>query len=234
MLPTLLSSSLEKSHAHLTSLDSCSPLYLNMNDFSVNCVLDEHPAISQVGHITRTTGIETRSVATQTNRSEATQTHCSVATQTLDGKSFIDVSQHNTTQSSSTGNLAFPLSPTNTVNACSDLDSLITAYRYDLTLHQLLLNSQIQHSFSDPYPHQLPLLISAHQPSIPAPIIPAPGSEERPSVGSAGHAVGLCKPCSFFRVKVCQNGAMCTFCHLCEAGEKKRRVKERKAIRKAN
>jgi hypothetical protein len=53
-----------------------------------------------------------------------------------------------------------------------------------------------------------------------------------PSVGSAGHAKGRCKPCAFFHVKGCENGAVCRFCHLCEAGEKKRRGKEKLAMRR--
>jgi hypothetical protein len=61
---------------------------------------------------------------------------------------------------------------------------------------------------------------------------PAPGSVELPSVGSVGHAKGRCKPCAFLHVKGCENGAVCRFCHLCEAGEKKRRAKEKLASRR--
>lgn len=66
----------------------------------------------------------------------------------------------------------------------------------------------------------------------PAPIQPAPGSEELPSVGSAGHAWGECKPCAFLHTKGCENGALCQFCHICEPGEKRRRQKERKQARR--
>ncbi|CAE7574913.1 hpaIIM [Symbiodinium sp. CCMP2592] len=45
------------------------------------------------------------------------------------------------------------------------------------------------------------------------------GSPELPSVGSRDHRLGGCKPCAFL-VKGCQNGIMCKFCHLCDAGEK--------------
>ncbi|CAE7242223.1 hpaIIM [Symbiodinium natans] len=45
------------------------------------------------------------------------------------------------------------------------------------------------------------------------------GSPELPSVGSRDHRLGQCKPCAFL-VKGCQNGIMCKFCHLCDAGEK--------------
>eukprot|EP00931_Biecheleriopsis_adriatica_P124761 TRINITY_DN9994_c0_g1_i1.p1 TRINITY_DN9994_c0_g1~~TRINITY_DN9994_c0_g1_i1.p1 ORF type:complete len:353 (-),score=89.19 TRINITY_DN9994_c0_g1_i1:114-1172(-) len=52
--------------------------------------------------------------------------------------------------------------------------------------------------------------------------------EGLPSVGSAGHAAGNCKPCAFFHTKGCGSGASCSFCHLCGPGEKKRRQKEKK------
>jgi len=45
------------------------------------------------------------------------------------------------------------------------------------------------------------------------------------SIGSVGHDQGLCKPCAFFRNRSCSLGASCSFCHLCNAGERKRRKK---------
>jgi len=56
---------------------------------------------------------------------------------------------------------------------------------------------------------------------------PKLGSRELPTVGSAGHHVGGCKPCAFAHTKGCENGVNCNFCHLCEPGEKKRRQKRR-------
>jgi hypothetical protein len=53
------------------------------------------------------------------------------------------------------------------------------------------------------------------------------GSETLPTVGSAGHRIGKCKPCAFLYKKGCLNGMACPFCHLCEEGEKQRRQKER-------
>lgn len=50
-----------------------------------------------------------------------------------------------------------------------------------------------------------------------------------PSLGSAGHRLGRCKPCAFVGTKGCNSGADCRFCHLCEAGEKKKRQKEKRA-----
>lgn len=67
----------------------------------------------------------------------------------------------------------------------------------------------------------------------PPPSGPAPGSSELPSVGSAEHAEGTCKPCAFVHKKGCENGLSCKFCHLCGPDEIKRRRKERLELRKA-
>jgi len=49
-----------------------------------------------------------------------------------------------------------------------------------------------------------------------------------PSLGSAEHALGKCKPCAFVHRPVgCADGQACSFCHLCEPGERKRRQKEK-------
>jgi len=58
---------------------------------------------------------------------------------------------------------------------------------------------------------------------------PALGSSDLPTVGSAGHRWGACRPCAFLHKGGCENGAKCSFCHLCDAGEKKRRQKEKTA-----
>merc|ERR1711862_879499 len=57
---------------------------------------------------------------------------------------------------------------------------------------------------------------------------PHPGSEELPSVGSADHWSGQCRPCAFTH-KGCSAGINCSFCHLCDPGEKKRRRKDKVA-----
>eukprot|EP00403_Amphidinium_massartii_P032099 CAMPEP_0178438082 /NCGR_PEP_ID=MMETSP0689_2-20121128/35373_1 /TAXON_ID=160604 /ORGANISM="Amphidinium massartii, Strain CS-259" /LENGTH=227 /DNA_ID=CAMNT_0020060401 /DNA_START=78 /DNA_END=761 /DNA_ORIENTATION=+ len=54
-----------------------------------------------------------------------------------------------------------------------------------------------------------------------------------PSVGSAGHAAGTCKPCAFFHTKGCRHGTQCEFCHLCDEGEKKRRRRDKVALLRA-
>eukprot|EP00933_Yihiella_yeosuensis_P038684 TRINITY_DN32612_c0_g1_i2.p1 TRINITY_DN32612_c0_g1~~TRINITY_DN32612_c0_g1_i2.p1 ORF type:complete len:229 (+),score=49.59 TRINITY_DN32612_c0_g1_i2:159-845(+) len=55
-----------------------------------------------------------------------------------------------------------------------------------------------------------------------------------PSIGSAGHEDGNCKPCAFLFKDGCQSGHDCQFCHLCEEGEKRRRKKESKMRRRAS
>jgi len=47
-----------------------------------------------------------------------------------------------------------------------------------------------------------------------------------PSVGSADHFRGRCKPCAFFHSRGCESGANCKYCHICPPGEKKRRQRD--------
>mmetsp|Transcript_20194 Transcript_20194/g.47275 ORF Transcript_20194/g.47275 Transcript_20194/m.47275 type:complete len:264 (-) Transcript_20194:202-993(-) len=46
-----------------------------------------------------------------------------------------------------------------------------------------------------------------------------------PSVGSAFHAAGTCKPCAFVHRKGCSTGKACQFCHLCDPSSSRRRKK---------
>lgn len=55
---------------------------------------------------------------------------------------------------------------------------------------------------------------------------PVLGSAALPSAGSQGHHLGICKPCAFIFKSGCENGALCSFCHLCAPDEKKRRKKD--------
>lgn len=50
-----------------------------------------------------------------------------------------------------------------------------------------------------------------------------------PTVGSAAHFVGVCKPCAFVFKDGCASGADCKFCHLCQPGEKQRRQRGRRS-----
>jgi hypothetical protein len=59
---------------------------------------------------------------------------------------------------------------------------------------------------------------------------PRLGSAELPSVGSLGHHMRRCRPCAFVLRMGCSNGTQCQFSHLCNAGEKKRRRKEKRAL----
>eukprot|EP00439_Symbiodinium_sp_Y106_P069170 s529_g11.t2 len=58
---------------------------------------------------------------------------------------------------------------------------------------------------------------------------PVLGSEVLPSIGSGAHATGECRPCAFFHKNRCVTGRTCLFCHLCDAGEKKRRLRLQKS-----
>lgn len=59
-------------------------------------------------------------------------------------------------------------------------------------------------------------------------LLKSAGSDKLPSLGSFGHDLGQCKPCAFLHTKGCSSGTMCKFCHLCDAGAKKRRQKEKR------
>lgn len=52
------------------------------------------------------------------------------------------------------------------------------------------------------------------------------GSAALPTLGSAGHWDGTCQPCAFMH-SGCSSGAQCSFCHLCDLGERKRRRKQK-------
>lgn len=60
---------------------------------------------------------------------------------------------------------------------------------------------------------------------------PKIGSPDLPTQGSVGHRVGVCKPCAFLE-KGCTSGVDCRFCHLCGPDEKKRRKKEKLALKR--
>jgi len=58
------------------------------------------------------------------------------------------------------------------------------------------------------------------------------GDAHCPSVGSAQHHLGLCRPCDFLARGVCQAGAQCQYCHLCTAADSKRwKIMRRKFAR---
>lgn len=59
------------------------------------------------------------------------------------------------------------------------------------------------------------------------------GSPEMPTLGSEAHRFGNCKPCAYAHSKGCGNGVQCPFCHLCPAGELKRRQKAKRSVQRA-
>jgi len=61
---------------------------------------------------------------------------------------------------------------------------------------------------------------------------PTVGCPQLPTIGSAGHRTGTCKPCAFVHTKGCGNGVQCSFCHLCDPGAKKRKQKARVAMQR--
>lgn len=64
-------------------------------------------------------------------------------------------------------------------------------------------------------------------------IPPVLGSVELPTVGSADHGFGTCRPCAHAHsAKGCMNGVHCSFCHLCPAGELKRRQREKRLLQR--
>jgi len=63
--------------------------------------------------------------------------------------------------------------------------------------------------------------------------VPATSQASAPSIGSAHHAAGLCKPCAWFwKTQGCSNGQECEHCHLCPKGEVRRRKKGKKQMTK--
>jgi len=78
-----------------------------------------------------------------------------------------------------------------------------------------------------PLPSQEPILGPIPQlPKTPAPIValsdsplgPQLGSPWLPTVGSANHQQGVCRPCAFVHTRGCFHGVECTYCHLCGPG----------------
>uniref|UniRef100_A0A6U6JDY3 C3H1-type domain-containing protein n=1 Tax=Zooxanthella nutricula TaxID=1333877 RepID=A0A6U6JDY3_9DINO len=63
--------------------------------------------------------------------------------------------------------------------------------------------------------------------------VPAAGTADCPSVGSAAHWAGLCRPCDFFHRGRCTNGAACKYCHLCGKEAMLLRSKAKRMLRKA-
>lgn len=88
----------------------------------------------------------------------------------------------------------------------------------------LMFQSWSEDTYADPM--QMPRVIALSEALPPEPML---GSTEVPTIGSARHHLGTCKPCAFFHTRFCENGVECPFCHLCPPDEKRRRQKEKQA-----
>ena len=62
--------------------------------------------------------------------------------------------------------------------------------------------------------------------------LPADKSLDLPSVGSRLHSSGQCRPCIFIRREGCSRGRDCLYCHLCPAGEVRKRKKNKQLLKK--
>jgi len=80
-----------------------------------------------------------------------------------------------------------------------------------------------------------PLLSSPASPPVQAAApTEAPEPEALPSVGSALHSAGLCKPCAWFwKPQGCENGQECGHCHSCPEGALRARRQVRQAAMRA-
>merc|ERR1719161_2547 len=96
------------------------------------------------------------------------------------------------------------------------LDSLLSAYPAQHVPEELSFAEQSATATT------LEASLSWTTQTIPMQYDPQLGSPELPTVGSSGHHFGTCRPCAFLYTKGCSNGVSCSFCHLCDAGEKKR------------
>jgi len=96
----------------------------------------------------------------------------------------------------------------------------------DTELHDALMSMPVRCITPDPCPS----LFQAMPPPAAEPLPPGPlhfaVAAQRPqallpSLGSASHSLGTCKPCAFVS-RGCRAGADCVFCHLCPPSDRKR------------
>lgn len=99
-----------------------------------------------------------------------------------------------------------------------------TAGRFLVAEYQRRVQASRLHSVQDQ-----PTCLADLKATRPCHMSPGLGSEALPSIGSAAHAAGECRPCAFFHKNRCVTGRTCLFCHLCDSGERKRRLRLQKA-----
>mmetsp|Transcript_62146 Transcript_62146/g.180204 ORF Transcript_62146/g.180204 Transcript_62146/m.180204 type:complete len:212 (-) Transcript_62146:313-948(-) len=61
---------------------------------------------------------------------------------------------------------------------------------------------------------------------------PMSGTSACPTVGSAGHWLGVCRPCEYVHRGLCTNGAACKYCHVCGPEVCKQLRKEKRLMKK--
>jgi hypothetical protein len=78
-----------------------------------------------------------------------------------------------------------------------------------------------------------PTLLLAN--ALTEPVVPPPPPPPIASVGSAGHLLGLCKPCDFASRfgNGCRAGDACKFCHLCGPVNLRKSKRMRRALARA-
>lgn len=85
----------------------------------------------------------------------------------------------------------------------------------------LKMSAQLSSGGAEPTAH--PQQLIQLEKTLPERTCGVPGC---PSIGSAGHRLGMCKPCDFmYRGDGCRAGSKCQYCHLCPPGEVQRRKK---------
>lgn len=120
--------------------------------------------------------------------------------------------------------------------------SAVLNSRTVLSLSSFVLQSETSGSFAQgsclepgmhrpPPPAAAPASLPAAFAVPPPPFGPALGSTELPSVGSAEHIIGMCRPCAFYHTKGCEQGLSCRFCHFCGPEERKLRKRHKSEFR---
>mmetsp|Transcript_21784 Transcript_21784/g.49586 ORF Transcript_21784/g.49586 Transcript_21784/m.49586 type:complete len:193 (-) Transcript_21784:59-637(-) len=62
--------------------------------------------------------------------------------------------------------------------------------------------------------------------------IPRNANGELTSIGSSGHVAGDCFPCGYWFKGICKYGVKCTSCHFVHEGQKSKRLRPSKHVRK--
>merc|ERR1711976_420253 len=110
--------------------------------------------------------------------------------------------------------------PSSTADSCEDFEEAEASS--DLQSPEEVVNND----FDVTLPTAPKIILSLTE-AIPRPLPISVSSEsamELPSMGSAEHHLGTCKPCAFV-YRNCTEGVNCTFCHMCGPDERRKRRK---------